>query len=282
MSHVPTPATPEAGRLAIRRAPGLPAIELHEGVAFRHFYPPHWHDEYFLTVITGGEGIFRCGRVEHRAPAGTLVFVAPGEVHSHAPGRGGRSFRSLHAGGPFVGELAPDLSRFARSRIPRSGAIRDTALAKRFLALHRLLERDGDPIEKEARLLSFLAELLEAGTAAIGPPSTPERMAVRRARERLDEPDASRVSLRELAAAAALSPFHFHRLFRTQIGLPPHEYLLRRRLLRARALLSTGQPAAYVAAATGFSDQSHLTRHFKRLLGVTPSAYARRSKNVQD
>jgi AraC-like DNA-binding protein len=119
-------------------------------------------------------------------------------------------------------------------------------------------------------------------TAAIGPPSAPERMAVRRARERLEEPDASHLSLRELAAVAGMSPFHFHRLFRAQIGLPPHAYQLRRRLLRARALLCAGQPAAHVAAATGFSDQSHFTRHFKRLLGITPSAYARRSKNVQD
>jgi AraC-like DNA-binding protein len=282
MSHVPTPATPEAGRLAIRRAPGLPAVELHEGEAFAHFYPPHWHDEYFLTVITGGEGIFRCGRIEHRAPAGTLVFVAPGEVHSHAPAPGGRSFRSLHAGGSFVGELAPDLPCLAATRIPRSSAIRDATLAGRFLALHRLLLRDGDPIEKEARLLSFLVDLLGAVTAAIGPPSAPERMAVRRARERLEEPDASHLSLRELAAVAGMSPFHFHRLFRAQIGLPPHAYQLRRRLLRARALLCAGQPAAHVAAATGFSDQSHFTRHFKRLLGITPSAYARRSKNVQD
>jgi AraC-like DNA-binding protein len=279
MPHVPTAAT---GRLAIRRAPGLPATELHEGSAFGHFYPPHWHDEYFLTVITAGEGIFRCGRTEHRAPAGTLVFVAPGEVHSHAPGRGGRSFRSLHAGRPFVGELVRDLPRVAGAGASRSGATRDAALVRRFLALHRLLEREGDSLEKETRLLSFLAELFGAGAAAIGPPSAPERMAVRRARERLDEPDVSRVSLRELAATAGMSPFHLHRLFRAQIGLPPHEYQVRRRLLRARALLSTGQPAAHVAAATGFSDQSHLTRHFKRLLGVTPSAYARQSKNVQD
>jgi AraC-like DNA-binding protein len=64
--------------------------------------------------------------------------------------------------------------------------------------------------------------------------------------------------------------------------MPPHAYLVQIRLLRAKALLRRGRPIAHVASATGFADQSHFTRHFKRLMGVTPAKYAGQGKNVQD
>jgi AraC-like DNA-binding protein len=150
-------------------------------------------------------------------------------------------------------------------------------LAGRFLGLHRALEDGGTVLRREAVLLDLLLEI--AGPPALrlngGPPSVRENAAIRRAREFLDGDGGERVSLRALAALAGMSPFHFHRLFRRQTGLPPHEYLIRRRLLRARALLRRGEPASGVAAETGFADQSHLTRHFKRLLGLAPAAYAR-------
>jgi AraC family transcriptional regulator len=84
-------------------------------------------------------------------------------------------------------------------------------------------------------------------------------------------------TLASLADIAGVSPAYFSRLFRHSFGAPPHQYLLSRRLERARDLLQTGRPSiAEVASATGFSDQSHLTRHFKRRFGVTPHQYRSR------
>ena len=81
------------------------------------------------------------------------------------------------------------------------------------------------------------------------------------------------ISLRDIAGAASRSPYHLSRLFKQSMGLPPHGYLIQVRVHNAHALLSrsTGKRSlAGVAAASGFSDQSHLTRHFKRVLGITP------------
>src|SRR5262245_16734466 len=183
MDQAPTPKGGDRAHLDIRRAPGLPSIELHAGTAFTHSHPPHWHDEFFVTAITGGKGAFRFRGREHRAPAGTLVFIAPGEVHAHASGPGGRSFRSLHAGGTHVVSLAPELPTGLRSI-----AIADPRLLRKFLALHRLLEGEGSVLRKEVRLLAFLRDL-----GGLVPDTLPrplprsERAAVRRARELLDE-----------------------------------------------------------------------------------------------
>jgi AraC-like DNA-binding protein len=72
-----------------------------------------------------------------------------------------------------------------------------------------------------------------------------------------------------------LSQFALLRAFRAEMGLPPHAYLNQLRVRQARQLLDAGVSAAEVAARVGFADQAHLTRHFKRVVGVPPAAYQR-------
>ncbi len=121
----------------------------------------------------------------------------------------------------------------------------------------------------------------------------PDHPAVVRARAYLDA-SAGPVSLDVLAGAVRLSKSHLARLFRNQVGLPPHAYSVRLRIAKACRLLADGVPIAEAAQAAGFADQSHLTRHFKGRLGLTPGAYVRtvlgasglghppESSNVQD
>jgi AraC family transcriptional regulator len=81
------------------------------------------------------------------------------------------------------------------------------------------------------------------------------------------------IALADIAAAARVSPYHLTRIFKQATGMSPHQYLIQVRVTNARALLMAGagrRSVAEVADAVGFSDQSHLTRHMKRLLGVTP------------
>jgi AraC family transcriptional regulator len=81
-------------------------------------------------------------------------------------------------------------------------------------------------------------------------------------------------TLGQMAAVARLSPYHFARQFKKATGLPPHQYVLARRVEQAKQLLHAGlQSLAEVAARVGFSDQSQFTRHFKRLVGVTPGHF---------
>lgn len=84
--------------------------------------------------------------------------------------------------------------------------------------------------------------------------------------------------LAELATAARLSRFELVRRFGKQIGQPPHAFQVNLRVARARALLVRGEPSAAVAAACGFHDQAHLTRTFRRAVGVTPAQYARAAR----
>jgi AraC-like DNA-binding protein len=81
-----------------------------------------------------------------------------------------------------------------------------------------------------------------------------------------------KISLDSLSTMAGLSPHHFARAFQQSVGMPPHRYLLSRRLEHVEQMLRDTQlPLSHIALAVGFSDQSHLNRHFRRLTGMSPS-----------
>jgi AraC family transcriptional regulator len=82
-------------------------------------------------------------------------------------------------------------------------------------------------------------------------------------------------TLEQMAAVARLSAYHFARQFKRATGLPPHQYVIARRVERAKELLQAGTDLSLVevAADAGFSDQSQFSRHFKRLVGVTPRQF---------
>ena len=98
---------------------------------------------------------------------------------------------------------------------------------------------------------------------------------VARARAHLDENWIRNVSLDELATVAGVSKFHLARRFTEAVGLPPHTYQNQVRVNRAKEMLREGISVQDAAVRTGFSDASHLCRHFKRFTGTTPGRFAR-------
>jgi AraC-like DNA-binding protein len=153
----------------------------------------------------------------------------------------------------------------------------DPALRAGLDDLHGLLATPGDldPLAAEARLAA-VGERLRRHLGTAPAPATPAAgVAAERLRDLIDADPAGALTLAEAAAALGTSVTHLVRAFTGRFGLPPHRYRLGRRVDRARALLLDGVPAARVAAECGFHDQAHLTRHFRRLLGTTPAAYAR-------
>jgi AraC-like DNA-binding protein len=154
----------------------------------------------------------------------------------------------------------------------------DPELFAQFQRLHRALGAGAAAplLERESRLVWALARLIQryADLEQVVRPLKPERRAVARMVDYLHAHLTRNVRLAELAALTQLSEFHLLRVFRAEMGLPPHAYLIQLRLARAKALLIDGVPPANVAAQVGCADQAHLTRLLKRTFGVTPGAVA--------
>src|SRR5262249_54973914 len=126
-------------------------------------------------------------------------------------------------------------------------------------------------IERTTLVAETLGEIV--GTTPPSSKRAPE--AVRRARAFLHDALADKITLDDLAEHAGLHKFHLVRAFRSEVGLPPYEFLTYIRVSRARELLRRGVLVAEAAQAVGFCDESQLHRHFRRIVGLPPGVYAK-------
>ncbi len=127
----------------------------------------------------------------------------------------------------------------------------------------------------------LIRHILAPGRPARGPDGALPRGRLRTVVEYIEEHLDVSPTLAQIAAVAHLSPYHFARQFKTATGLPPHEYVIARRVERAKQFLRCGDLSlAEVAAQAGFADQSQFSRHFKRLVGVTPGQFRMSARNT--
>jgi AraC-like DNA-binding protein len=238
--------------------------------------------DYIFGVVTGEAMRARRGRETYLVRPGELVAWDPGEPHRGTTARDQPwSSRLMIVEGGDLARLAADDDEegLVNIRFP-SPVLRDPRLVAGFLRLHASFERPGMVLEQDERLTEWLHSVTRRGAAV--PPSRHPRdarddRALRLAGEYLVEHGMENVRLDQLAAASGVGKFHLVRLFRERTGLPPHAFQLAHRLRAARRLLEAGESVAGAAASTGFSDQSHLHRHFRRSIGMTPGAYRRRT-----
>jgi AraC-like DNA-binding protein len=251
--------------------------------------PKHVHEEYqfCLSVDFPGEYYYRGSY--YPVPTRSLSVIHPGEMHAARDleqRQRSTTFRVMYASPALLQTVATEVAGRATS-LPffATPIIVDEHLASLFLRFHIAQEAAVSRLAWDSLLLLVLTQCIQryadtrAALASVGG----ERKRVQRVREYLQEHSAEHVSLDHLAHIVNVSPYHLHRLFCQEVGLPPHQYQTQVRVARAKALLAQGLPISQVALDTGFADQSHLTRHFKRLVQVTPGRYRiQKSKNVQD
>jgi AraC-like DNA-binding protein len=261
------------------RADDLGDVELLHARYRKHSFGRHTHEGFAVGVIRHGVESFSCMGRNHYAVADQIIVFNPDEVHTgEAADEEGWEFRMFY----FDSELlrtAASLSSGKQVNLPafRNPVIDDSELGMQICHLHAVLETEQSRLTRQELFLLTLAELAKrhADVRLEEPVRGLERQAVRRVREYLDANTRRNVALEELSDLSGLSPYRLIRVFRQELGLSPHAYFEQVRIHRARRLLKDGLPIADVAADLGFTDQSHLNRHFKKLTGVTPGAYRR-------
>jgi len=132
-------------------------------------------------------------------------------------------------------------------------------------------------MECESRFIWVLTQLVKRYSDTITNEQKPgnESKTIQKAREYIEDSFAQQVGLNDLARYVALSPYYFLRVFSAEVGMPPHAYLESVRIRHAQRLIRAGKSLAEVAVEVGFSSQSHMTRSFKKIIGVTPGQYAK-------
>ena len=269
-----------AGADWIRIAPSCQGLERIEAFFAGHAFDPHRHDTYAIGFTLHGVQSFRYrGAAEHSVP-GQVFVLHPDETHDgHAGTSVGFRYKILYVEPraihdalserrcplPFVREAVSTDRRLAAAIMPALGDL-DIALDE--------LHRD--------QIILDLAEALAAAdpSAARRPLSARHWHGVDTARDFLDANVQKVVASAELEAVAGFSRYALARHFRVCVGTSPYRYLVMRRLDRVRSLIRRGTPLADAAVSCGFADQSHMTRHFKKVYGMSPGRWA--AITVQD
>ena len=267
------------------RHAAVPGVDLLRARYVTHRYARHAHETYTLALIEDGVEEFSHEGTLLRAAKGCVALLNPEVAHTGQAGvPEGWAYRVLY---PAVGVVAGIAAEMGTPRgtphFPET-VVADPRSARLIRAAHRAAEH-GDQLAASSLLHTALAGLLRAHALPASPDARPRRggggvggrngQAVSVARDLLHERMVTPPTLAELAGAAGVGSFALLRVFRAETGMPPHAYLNQLRVRHARDLLDQGVAPAEAAARTGFADQAHLTRHFKRVVGVPPGAFQR-------
>lgn len=245
---------------------GLQRIEAHlSGNA----YAPHRHDTYAIGRTISGVQSFHYRRSRRDSLPGNTMVLHPDEVHDGQAG----TDEAFHYRMMYVAPALIQVVLGGRA-LPfiEGGLSTDPRLAAATTALLRHLDRTPEPLEQG----DALAELAHALALAAGAPVRPAKgdyLAARRAEEYLRARHAHAVTLAELEAATGRDRWSLSHDFRMFYGTSPYRYMTMRRLDTVRRMLLAGRSLAHAAAAAGFADQSHMTRHFLKTFGQTPGRW---------
>jgi len=220
-------------------------------------------ETYTITRVEAGRSsFFTRGKVWSSA-AGSLRIQAPGDI-----------VRDLSRDGPTTYQIVAfpprTVDEATRKLCIHPHLAAGDERGAPFHRLHAAVQAGAGRLALEVAI----AEAISAFSAISGAKREYQRP-VRRALELLREHQNDEVTLDALADHAGMDKFHLCRAFRAQVGLPPHAYLTRLRIMRAKELLAAGVRPSEIAPRVGLYDQSQLNRHFRRIVGTTPGAYAR-------
>lgn len=262
------------GRDGIHAAPAEAGIERIEAQFKGNGFSPHRHDTYAIGLTMAGIQTFQYRGERRASQPGQVIVIHPDELHDGGAGTGeGLIYRMIylppeqiaevlqgagHTGLPFVAspvlsdpEFRQDLADALVDIDAELGGFRRACL---LTDLAGCLQRHGDAAGGSRRVVL-------------------DWPALRRCRDLLRESIDVAVRMEDLEQATQLDRFQLSRQFRHVFGTSPHRYLIMRRLDRVKRLLMDDTPLAEAAAESGFADQSHMTRHFKRTFGMTPGRW---------
>jgi AraC-like DNA-binding protein len=265
-----------AGTLSYSGSPLLPGVHVLRLENFlRKFYT--YIDAYYIVHVTRSSARLRYRRRDYEGGWPMVSLWEPGELVETDPRDTPESVRCLIIGSDALEAVAEELGH-PSGAVHWNCVITDRPDFNRALGLlYRAMDSKASALEVQSRYLAALRCILgrAAVAAAVERPSGREDAAMRRACRTMEERLSENLTLDDLAAQAGLPRMRFFRAFQRATGVPPHEYQIQRRIAAARTRLARQERVIDVAFDLGFADQAHFTRHFRRIVGVPPKAFAR-------
>ena len=276
-----SPRKPRIGAANFAQASAFGGYMALTGRAFETRLPPHVHAAYVLGVVDHGAVWVTVNGTSYLAGPGSVIALEPFVVHTELPdGDDGWSFRYLYPTEAVVREALGIAGQGRSSLRFARPVLNDPALAVAIARVFNRLEREPGEAREADELVALVRQLRETASAAPVWRPAVDRRNIYAIRDMLTDRPLRSVRLSDLASAARLSQFHFTRVFKSEIGLPPYAFFEQVRIAHAHNLIHQGHDLTSVAYQLGYSDQSHLTRHFHRGSFTTPGQLAQLTRTA--
>jgi AraC-like DNA-binding protein len=257
------------------RAAALPNVELMVGEHSARRWRVY-HENYVVVPIKSADADYRYRGKLHPLASNDCALMEPGESHVNTAVRAPADFTAIFLSPRTVSEAALELGGLATPhfRVPKNN---NPVFLRALREFQAAVERGSGVLELQSRLAVWVRYMIEQSMEI--PPRRYREVAnisaLARVKACLSERYADSVSLNELAQLTGVFRFHLLRTFTHRYGLPPHAFQIAVRVERAKSLLGADVSLSDTSSLVGFSDQSHFTRHFKRVCGITPGQYVR-------
>ncbi len=234
-------------------------------------------------IEKGAQRFFRNGG-DHVAPQDSIILVNADQVHNgQSATEDGWEYKAMYPLPEQFASLTQGISNEPTIPYFPEPVVYDPEMAQQLRLVFNTLENSSNRLLRETLVYGTLVKLMarHGKKRREYEPNSRSKKQLLVAKEFLDDFPQADVSLEELAKLANLSPYHFARAFQKEFGFPPHAYQVQSRLRYALRLMKQGRTLSDVAQESGFHDQSHLHRHFKRAMGVTPKQYVKSLTNKE-
>lgn len=248
-------------------------LEVVYGKDVRHNFSRHTHRTLCIGVVEQGVRIILCRGEKYEVVPGQVFIIPPNEVHSCGSEGEPHTYRLLLITADVLNMILPktteDSYRF------KNLVINDERQFEKLLNLHTILTSTETSFFKQSTLISTIGDVV-ADCADVGKfvrISVKQYDSVKNVQNFIETHYEECFSLDDIAQYAYLSPYYLIRVFSQIIGVPPHLYQQQVRIRRAKEMLAQGMPIVTVAIKIGFTDQSHFSNIFKKMVGITPGEY---------
>ena len=262
--------------VTIFKIPHIQGVEVLFGRGITNAFKRHIHKTYIIGIIEHGQRIFSLPQDDIHVLKNEIFLLNPGQTHGcRSQNPSGHSYSVLSIAPELLITLASQISDSPCTPGFKAVRCKDPMLSEKFRGFLKTIHHPESDIHLEGDFYALTAHILIHHSEIAEPMTVPEisgesldkvfRFMTRHYSENL--------SLRQLADLVYLSPFHFQREFTRKVGISPHEYLQGIRIGVARERLMQSRNLAAIALETGFYDQSHFCRVFKKIVGISPGKF---------
>jgi AraC-like DNA-binding protein len=245
-------------------------LNLREASFTNKIFAPHFHDEYSIALITSGNHNFTCNKDNFVAQPGDIRLINPHDIHVCKSKTWG--YITFTPDSNFVEAFSESCQKELHHITFANPVIKNRQLAKLFIDLNTATKEWEDELMAENILEELVVNLISSySNCTIKPKEISySRAKLEQSVEYMRANFSEQLKLETLANISGLSKYHFLRKFKEHFNMTPHAYLLQIRIQNAKNMLNQDRGLSDIALSCGFSDQSHFTRVFNKIYGMSP------------